>query len=97
MPETNRPEPSEKQGDGKQSGKTAPGSDWNETALLLARISGIGWYVALSIGGGVALGWFLDRQFDTRPVLTLIGLAVGILAAFSGMLRLLSAIGRKRQ
>ncbi len=67
-----------------------------ETAILLARISGIGWYVAGSIGLGVLVGWWLDRQFDTEPVLLLVGLLLGVIAAFVGMIRLLGALGKKR-
>jgi F0F1-type ATP synthase assembly protein I len=97
FPVADRPEPPETQANGERSGKPAAKSGWNETAVLLARLSGIGWYVAGSIAAGVVLGWFLDRQFDTRPVLTLIGLALGVLVAFTGMFRLLSALGRKKQ
>ncbi len=53
---------------------------------------GVGWVVALSIAGGTGGGFWLDGQFDTGPVLTLVGLAIGIVVAFAGMIRLLSAI-----
>ena len=97
MPADKRPEPPPESGDGGRPGKPAPRSNWNETAVLLAKLSGIGWYVAASIGGGVLLGWFLDRQFETGPVLTLIGLALGILVAFTGMFRMLNAFGRQKR
>lgn len=71
------------------------GGDWQETAILLARISGIGWYVAGSIGAGIGAGWLLDRQFGTEPVLLLIGLLIGVVGAFVGMIRLLNAFGRQ--
>ena len=91
-----RPDPEQEKGtDGRQLSASSPG-DWQETALLLARISGIGWYVVGSIGAGVALGWVLDRQFSTEPVLLIVGLLLGVLAAFVGMVRLLSAVGKKR-
>jgi F0F1-type ATP synthase assembly protein I len=54
---------------------------------------GVGWAVALSIAGGSGGGFWLDSQFDTSPVLTLVGLAIGIVVAFAGMIRLLSSIG----
>ncbi len=63
--------------------------------MLLARLSGIGWYVAGSIGAGIGAGWLLDRQFGTEPVLLLIGLLLGVIAAFVGMIRLLNAFGRQ--
>lgn len=53
---------------------------------------GVGWAVALSIAGGTGGGYWLDGQFDTSPVLTLVGLAVGIVVAFAGMIRILNAI-----
>jgi F0F1-type ATP synthase assembly protein I len=59
------------------------------TVVLLARMAGIGWYIAISIAGGALLGAWLDRQFGTQPVLLLGGLAVGLVLAFLGMMRLL--------
>ncbi len=56
------------------------------------QLLGIGWYVALCIGGGAFGGLLLDRQFDTRPVLTLLGLALGITLAMAGMFRMLMAV-----
>ncbi len=53
---------------------------------------GVGWAVALSIAGGTGGGFWLDSRFDTGPVLTLAGLAIGIVVAFAGMIRLLNAI-----
>lgn len=63
---------------------------------MLARISGIGWYVAGSIGAGTAVGWWLDKQFGTAPIILLAGLVLGVVAAFAGMIRLLNAIGKRR-
>lgn len=71
-------------------------SGWQENAVLLARISGIGWFVAGSIGAGIGAGWWLDGQFGTEPVLLLAGLVLGVIGAFTGMIRLLSAFGRQR-
>lgn len=93
------PDPQDRSGEsgqGERRGKPRSGADWQETALLLARISGIGWYVAGSIGAGVGAGWLLDRQFGTEPALLLTGLLLGVVAAFVGMIRLLSAFGRQR-
>lgn len=90
------PKPAGENGEGDRGGKAGSDGDWQETAMLLARISGIGWYVAGSIGAGIGAGWLLDRQFDTEPVLLLIGLLLGVIAAFVGMIRLLSAFGRQR-
>lgn len=86
----------DKQPDSHQKGTGQDDSGWQETAVILARISGIGWYVVGSIGAGIGAGWWLDRQFGTEPILLLIGLLLGVIAAFTGMIRLLSAFGRQR-
>lgn len=91
-----RPGPEQENGADSRDRKAPQAGDWQETAVLLARISGIGWYVVGSIGGGLALGWVLDRQFGTEPVLLIVGLLLGVIAAFAGMVRLLSAVGKKR-
>lgn len=39
---------------------------------------GIGSAIAGLIAGGMLLGWFIDTRADTSPVLTLVGLMVGI-------------------
>ena len=62
------------------------------TIALLGRLMGVGWAVALSIAGGSGGGFWLDSQFDTSPVLTLVGLAIGIVVAFAGMIRILNAM-----
>lgn len=54
---------------------------WNSPAFGLL---GIGFYVASSIVVMTLIGVFLDRQFDTRPILTLLFLALGLVAGFYG-------------
>ncbi len=71
-------------------------SGWPATIVLLGRVGGIGWFVGIAIALGAYGGYWLDRQFDTAPVLTLLGLVLGVLTAFVGMIRLLSAIRRGR-
>ena len=63
-----------------------------QKVALVLRLVGIGWYVAMCIGGGAVGGLFLDRQLETGPTLTLIGLCVGIAAAVVGMYRMLMAV-----
>ena len=69
---------------------------WSATIALLGRVGGIGWFVGITIALGAYGGYWLDRQFDMAPVLTVLGLALGVLVAFVGMIRLLSAIRRDR-
>jgi F0F1-type ATP synthase assembly protein I len=45
---------------------------------------GIGWYFAVSIIGGMLGGLLLDGWLDTKPLFTLIGLALGLVVAFYG-------------
>ncbi len=61
-------------------------SSGKRTAL---RLLGVGWYVALCISGGAMGGWWLDRLVNLSPVLTLIGLGLGIAMAVIGMMKML--------
>jgi hypothetical protein len=60
------------------------------TLVLMARLTGIGWTVALSIAAGAGGGYWLDKQLDTRPWLTIAGVALGAVVAFTAMIRLLA-------
>ncbi len=65
-------------------------SNWPATMVLLGRVGGIGWFVSLTIAVGAYGGYWIDRQLDTAPVLTILGLGLGVLTAFAGMLRFLN-------
>lgn len=58
----------------------------------VVRLVGIGWYVAICIGGGAIGGLWLDSKLDLSPLFTLLGLSVGIAVAVVGMYRLLMAV-----
>ena len=64
---------------------------------LVLRLLGIGWYVALCIGGGAALGLLLDGRLGVSPLFTLTGLFLGIGVAVIGMYRMLMAVLRTRE
>jgi F0F1-type ATP synthase assembly protein I len=51
----------------------------------------VGWYVALSLIIPVGIGYWLDRpeMFNKRPLFTFIGLGVGTVVAFGGLLKML--------
>ncbi len=53
------------------------------------QLLGLGSYVAACIAGGTVGGYFLDRALDTGKILTLSGLALGLVAAFYGGYRML--------
>ncbi len=64
---------------------------------LVLRLLGIGWYVALCIGGGAALGLLLDGRLGVSPLFTLAGLFLGIGVAVIGMYRMLMAVLKARE
>ena len=94
--------PPESSGSASESGglpKLSPNqakNDWPVTLALLGRIVGIGWFVGTSISLGAYCGYWFDRQFETAPVLTIVGLSLGVVTAFVGMFRLLNAIRKGR-
>jgi hypothetical protein len=72
---------------------TAGGRPVNGSKMgTVLRLVGIGWYIALCIGGGSFGGLWLDRLLGTSPLLTLLGLAIGIVVGLVGMIRMLMAV-----
>lgn len=53
------------------------------------QLLGLGSYVAACIAGGTVGGYYLDGAFGTGSILTLSGLALGLVAAFYGGYRML--------
>jgi hypothetical protein len=51
----------------------------------------VGWYVVLSLIIPVGIGFWLDRPaiLNKNPLFTLIGLGVGTVIAFGGLIRML--------
>ena len=58
-----------------------------KTIRELGYFASLGMSVAFAIFIGLGLGYWLDKVFDTQPVLLLIGLAFGIAAGFSNIYR----------
>ncbi len=54
----------------------------------LLGLLGLGWYIAFCILLGVFGGLWLDSKFNSKPVLTLVGLVLGIIMAFFGTYRM---------
>ena len=50
---------------------------------------GIGWFLGITILGGVFGGLWLDTRFNTEPILLMVGLVLGIVMAFFGAYRML--------
>ena len=59
---------------------------------LVARLLGVGWYVAICIVGGVWGGVWLDEKLGTSPLFLLIGLMLGLVIVGAGVYRLLAAL-----
>ncbi len=51
----------------------------------------MGWFVSLSLIIPVGIGYWLDRpeMLNKRPLFTFIGLGVGTVVSFAGLLRML--------
>jgi F0F1-type ATP synthase assembly protein I len=51
----------------------------------------VGWYVALSLMVPVGVGYWLDlpQMFNRAPLFTLLGLGLGTIIAFAGLIRML--------
>lgn len=58
-----------------------------KTMRELGYFASLGISVALSIFIGLAIGLWLDKKFETDPVLMFVGLAFGIAAGFSNIMR----------
>jgi hypothetical protein len=64
----------------------------------VVRLLGIGWYFAICIVGGIVGGVLLDRLLNWEPVLTLIGLFLGLaMAFFGGYFMLLEELGLRQR
>ena len=61
------------------------------------RLIGIGWYFAVCIVIGVVGGVLLDQVAGTAPLLTLVGLLLGLGVAFYGGYRMLMDVLRPSQ
>lgn len=53
------------------------------------RLVGMGWYVGLCIVLGVLGGIWLDDRIHTKPVMTIVGLILGIVLAIYGVYRMI--------
>ena len=53
------------------------------------RLMGIGWYIGICIVLGVVGGLWLDNKFNTKPILVIVCLILGIIVAFYGTYRMI--------
>ena len=60
--------------------------------LIALKLTGLGWYVALCILAGVILGIWIDRIYNTTPIVTVVGTVLGSTLAFWGLYRMVVPI-----
>lgn len=53
------------------------------------RLVGVGFFIGLSILGGVLLGLWVDDKFNTRPIFMILGLFGGLAVAGYGVYTML--------
>lgn len=53
---------------------------------------GVGWFVALTIAGGAIGGLALDAWLGASPILTIVGILLGLAVAVTGMYRMILAV-----
>jgi ABC-type molybdate transport system permease subunit len=56
------------------------------------RFVGIGWYIALCIGGGIFGGIWLDSHFGSSIIFTLAGVFLGLVVAALGTYRMIEPL-----
>ena len=57
--------------------------------LAALGLTGIGFFIAGSIILGVLGGLWLDNKFNTKPILVIVGLVLGVIVAFYGTYRMI--------
>jgi ATP synthase protein I len=61
------------------------------------RLVGVGWYIGLCIFLGVWGGLWLDSRLNSKPVLLIAGLLIGLTVAIYGVYRMLLPLIGSRQ
>lgn len=60
--------------------------------VVALRLTGLGWYIAICIAGGLLLGLGGDKLLGTKFLFTLVGTALGSVAAFWGTYKMILPI-----
>jgi len=66
------------------------------TLVILSKVGGIGWFVAISVSFFAFIGVFLDNKFSTKPFFLLMGVFLGSLIAFTGIVKLLKKFNNNK-
>lgn len=54
----------------------------------------LGWYIAVTLVGGIMVGGWVDQLLGTAPAFLLLGLVLGLLAAGFGVFQMLRDVVR---
>ena len=60
--------------------------------VMALRVTGLGWYVVVCILGGAFAGIRLDKWLDSYPIITVVGLLLGVIVASFGVYRMVAPI-----
>lgn len=66
-----------------------------KTSLSITHGGEIGFSIVVPIAGGVLLGVYLDKKFNTAPKLTLVFLFLGVILSFMNLIRIIRDTQRK--
>tara|TARA_Y100001936_G_C15570256_1_gene406825 strand:+ start:34 stop:252 length:219 start_codon:yes stop_codon:yes gene_type:complete len=70
-------------------------SNYKDTFILLSKVAGIGWFIAISLSLFGLLGVFLDNKFSTGPIFLILGVIIGSFVSFSGIFRIFKKFNNK--
>ncbi len=60
--------------------------------VVALRLTGLGWYIAFCVVGGLLLGLWVDNLLETKLLFFLVGTVLGSVAAFWGIYRMILPI-----
>ena len=66
--------------------------DQNKTIELLVQLTGVGWFIAISISGLALLGVWIDRLINIKPVGVISGIILGVILAGFGSFKMIKSI-----
>ena len=65
--------------------------------MAALRLIGVGFFIGGCILGGILAGLWFDSRFNTKPILEIVGLLLGITVAFYGVYRMLLPLISNKQ
>jgi len=68
-----------------------------ERWMAALRLIGLGWYIGSCIVLGVVGGLWLDNKFNTKPILVVVCLVLGVVVAFYGTYQMILPLIRNKR